>query len=119
MHDVLKARHQRVLNTVNARSRRDPSTSLWETMRSEAEGKAADEPILGSYMRQGMRFFLARVNLKEQARLGFSYLRPIQVAFESPKFMLPIRLGTLNADGDQELFVLHPDSGARPGMRVT
>jgi hypothetical protein len=27
------------------------------------------------------------------------------MAFESPKFMLPIRLGTLNADGHQDLFV--------------
>ena len=27
------------------------------------------------------------------------------MAFESPKFMLPIRLGTVNADGPQELFV--------------
>jgi hypothetical protein len=61
--------------------------------------------VLGSYIRQGMRFFVARVNLKEQARLGFAYLRPIQVAYESPKFMLPIRLGTVNADGPQELFV--------------
>jgi hypothetical protein len=32
-------------------------------------------------------------------------LRPIQVAYESPKFMLPIRLGMVNADGAQELFV--------------
>jgi hypothetical protein len=48
---------------------------------------------------------VARVNLEEQSRLGFTYLRPLQMAFESPKFMLPIRLGTLNADGPQELFV--------------
>src|SRR4030095_9713990 len=34
-----------------------------------------------------------------------SMLRPIQVAYESPKFMLPIRLGMVNADGPQELFV--------------
>jgi len=61
--------------------------------------------VLGSYLKQGMNFFVARVNLKEQARLGFTYLRPLQMAFESPKFMLPIRLGTLNADGVQELFV--------------
>ena len=61
--------------------------------------------VLGSYIRQQMRFFVARVNLKEQARLGFTYLRPLQVAYESPKFMLPIRLGTVNADGPQELFV--------------
>src|SRR2546426_11836846 len=52
-----------------------------------------------------MRFFVARVDLKEQARLGFTFLRPIQVAYESPKFMLPIRLGMVNADGPQELFV--------------
>ena len=52
-----------------------------------------------------MRFFVAKVNLTEQATLGFSYLRPLQVAYESPKFMLPIRLGMVNADGPQELFV--------------
>jgi hypothetical protein len=61
--------------------------------------------VLGSYIRQQMRFFVARVNLEEQARLGFTYLRPLQVAYESPKFMLPIRLGTVNANGPQELFV--------------
>src|SRR6266852_2484879 len=61
--------------------------------------------VLGSYIKQGMRFFVAKVNLKEQAKLGFQYLRPLQVAYESPKFMLPIRLGMVNADGPQELFV--------------
>src|SRR5439155_13490329 len=61
--------------------------------------------VLGSYIRQGMKFFVARVNLKEQAKLGFTYLRPIQIAYESPKFMLPIRLGTVNANGTQDLFV--------------
>jgi hypothetical protein len=61
--------------------------------------------VLGSYIKQKMHFFVAKVNLKEQSRLGFNYLRPIQVAYESPKFMLPLRLGTLNADGYQELFI--------------
>lgn len=61
--------------------------------------------VLESYIKQKMRFFVAKVNLKEQGKLGFSYLRPIQVAYESPKFMLPVRLGTVNADGPQELFV--------------
>src|SRR5438094_653635 len=46
-----------------------------------------------------------KVNLTEHAKLGFSYLRPLQVAYESPKFMLPIRLGMVNADGPQELFL--------------
>lgn len=61
--------------------------------------------VLGSYLKQGMRFFVAKVNLTEQSKLGYTYLRPIQVAYESPKFMLPIRLGMVNADGPQELFV--------------
>src|SRR5262245_2682763 len=61
--------------------------------------------VLGSYIKQGMRFFVAKVNLQEQVQLGFSYLRPLQMAYESPKFMLPIRLGTVNADGPQELYV--------------
>jgi hypothetical protein len=61
--------------------------------------------VLGSYIGQKMRFFVAKVNLAEQAKLGVVTLRPIQVAYESPKFMLPIRLGMVNADGAQELFV--------------
>ena len=61
--------------------------------------------VLAGYIKQGMKFFVARVNLKEQLKLGFTYLRPIQVAYESPRFMLPIRLGMVNADGPQELFV--------------
>jgi hypothetical protein len=61
--------------------------------------------VIGSYLKQKMRFFVAKVNLGEKAKLGVKTLRPLQIAFESPKFMLPIRLGTVNADGPQELFV--------------
>jgi hypothetical protein len=60
---------------------------------------------LAPYIRQGMKFFVARVNLKEHQRTGLSYLRPIQFAFDSPKFMLPIRLGMINANGPQDLIV--------------
>jgi hypothetical protein len=67
---------------------------------------AGASEVLASYLRQNMKFFVAKVNLTEQAKLGFSYLRPLQVAYESPKFMLPIRLGTVNANGTQELFVM-------------
>lgn len=62
-------------------------------------------PVLHSYLKQNLKFFVARVNLGEQAKLGLAHLRPLQIAFESPKFMLPIRLGTVNADGAQELFI--------------
>ena len=66
---------------------------------------AGASDVLASYLKQNMRFFVARVNLTEQAKLGFSYLRPLQVAYESPKFMLPIRLGMVNANGPQDMFV--------------
>jgi len=66
--------------------------------------KGADK-VVGSYLKQDMHFFVAKVNLEAQQKAGYSYLRPLQVAFESKKFMLPIRLGTLNAKGEQELYV--------------
>jgi hypothetical protein len=69
--------------------------------------------VIGSYLKQNMKFFVARVNLGEQAKLGYSYLRPLQVAYESPKFMLPIRLGMVNASGAQDLFVYALTSNGR------
>lgn len=61
--------------------------------------------VVDSYLKQDMRFFVAKVNVEEQSKLGYQYLRPLQVAYESNRFMLPIRLGTLNAKGKQELYV--------------
>jgi hypothetical protein len=63
------------------------------------------EKVVDSYLKQDMRFFVAKVNLQEQSKLGYQYLRPLQIAYESNKFMLPIRLGTLNAKGKQELYI--------------
>ncbi len=62
-------------------------------------------PVLGSYLQQGMKFFVAKVNLKTHRDRGATYLRPLQVAFESESFMLPIQLGMINASGPQELFI--------------
>ena len=61
--------------------------------------------VLGSYIRQGMKFFVARVNLEEHAKKGGGVLRPLQIAYESPKFMLPIRLGMVNSTGSQEVIL--------------
>jgi hypothetical protein len=60
---------------------------------------------LQPYIRQGLKFFVAKVNLKEQVKTGFSRLRPLQFSFNSEKFMLPIRLGTINATGPQDLVI--------------
>ncbi|OLP16862.1 hypothetical protein BST81_19405 [Leptolyngbya sp. 'hensonii'] len=66
--------------------------------------------LLQPYIRQKMKFFVAKVNLGEFEKTGFQSLRPLQMAYESPKFMLPIRLGMVNAQAEQDLiaYVLSP-----------
>jgi hypothetical protein len=59
--------------------------------------------VLGPYIKQNMKFFVARVNLDEHAKSGDQFLAPLQFSFTSEKFMLPIRLGMLNARGPQDL----------------
>jgi hypothetical protein len=61
--------------------------------------------VLRPYIQQKMKFFVAKVNLAELSKTGNTQLRPLQIAYKSPKFMLPIRLGMLNAQGDQDLIV--------------
>ena len=60
---------------------------------------------LRPYVRQNMKFFVAKVNLGEQAKTGYQNLRPLQFSFDSARFMLPMRLGMLNAHGPQDLIV--------------
>jgi len=64
----------------------------------------ADE-VLEPYIKSNLKFFVVKVNEKEKKKLPGNYLRPIQISFNSPKFMLPIRLGMANADGDQDMIV--------------
>ncbi|MBP6664720.1 MAG: DUF2330 domain-containing protein [Chitinophagales bacterium] len=61
--------------------------------------------VLRPYIMSNTKFFVAKVNLEEQQNLGFNKLRPLQIHFESPKFMLPIRLGMANANGNQDLII--------------
>src|SRR5262245_30210124 len=61
--------------------------------------------LLQPYIRSNTKFFVAKVNLGEYKKTGQTFLRPLQMAFESPKFMLPIRLGMANAKAAQDLIV--------------
>jgi hypothetical protein len=61
--------------------------------------------VLRPYIQQKMKFFVAKVNLQEYSKTGFQSLRPLMMAYESPKFMLPIRLGMVNGQGEQDLIV--------------
>src|SRR5262249_36500535 len=44
---------------------------------------AVADAVLGSYIKQKMRFFIAKVNLDRMAKLGNGYLRPLQVRYET------------------------------------
>ncbi|MBW4621110.1 MAG: DUF2330 domain-containing protein [Cyanosarcina radialis HA8281-LM2] len=70
--------------------------------------------LLQPYIRQKMKFFVAKVNLKEFNKSGYESLRPLMIAYESPKFMLPIRLGMVNSKTEQDLivYVLSPKGQA-------
>jgi hypothetical protein len=63
------------------------------------------EEVLEPYIKNDMKFFVVKVNLEKQKAGGFTTLRPIQIAFHSDKFMLPIRLGMANAESAQDLVV--------------
>ncbi|HET9744523.1 MAG TPA: DUF2330 domain-containing protein [Chitinophagaceae bacterium] len=63
------------------------------------------EEVLEPYIKSNLKFFVVKVNEQEKKKLPGKFLRPIQISFSSPKFMLPIRLGMANADGDQDMIV--------------
>ncbi len=75
------------------------------------EGAAA---ALAPYIRDEMKFFVAKVDIKKVKRdpAGVVMLSPLRFDFESPTLRLPVRLGLLNAQGKQDLlvYILHPAS---------
>ncbi len=76
----------------------------WLTGNDYKIPKGAEE-VLDPYIKSNLKFFVVKVNEQEKKKLAGNFLRPIQISFTSPKFMLPIRLGMANADGDQDLIV--------------
>lgn len=63
------------------------------------------QQLLKPYVRSAMKFFVAKVNLDKFEKSGYQLLRPLQISYKSPKFMLPIRLGMINATAEQDLIV--------------
>jgi len=64
------------------------------------------EEALEGYVRGGMKFFVAKVNLSRHSASAAQELEPLQIRFRSRDFMLPIQLGKLNGDGPQDLIVM-------------
>ena len=69
---------------------------------------------MAPYVKAGMKFFVAKVDIKKVHRdaKGTVVLSPLRFNYDSPDLRLPVRLGLLNAKGEQDLlvYVLHPTS---------
>ena len=61
--------------------------------------------VLDPYIRNQLKFFVVKVNEDAYAKLGGRPLSPIQLEYESDRFMLPIRLGMANSRGTQDMVV--------------
>jgi hypothetical protein len=69
---------------------------------------AKAEKVLEPYIKSNLKFFVVKVNLekyKAYKKGGATELRPLQISFDSPKFMLPIRLGMANSTGEQDMLI--------------
>ena len=69
---------------------------------------------LAPYIREGMKFFVAKVDIEKAKRDadGTVMLSPLRFDYESATLRLPVRLGLLNAQGKQDLliYLLHDKS---------
>jgi uncharacterized protein (TIGR03382 family) len=68
---------------------------------------AGAEPVLSPYVAAGMKFFVAKVDVSKVSfnTEGQAMLSPLRFHYDSPEFALPVRLGLINSNGDQDLIV--------------
>ncbi len=67
---------------------------------------AGAEPYLRPYVQSGMKFFVARVNIKKvKVTGGRAMLSPLRIHYDTEDFVLPIRLGLANSSGVQDLII--------------
>lgn len=71
---------------------------------NEYEVPIESEAMLGEYIDSGSLFFAAKISADAGIEEG-DVLSPLQFAYDSDVFGLPIRIGTLNSPGEQDLIV--------------
>src|SRR5690606_11157345 len=64
-------------------------------------------PVLQPYVAAGMKFFVAKVDVSKVAfnEQGQAMLSPLRFHYDTDQFNLPVRLGLINSNGDQDLLV--------------
>ncbi|MBT8491490.1 MAG: DUF2330 domain-containing protein, partial [Deltaproteobacteria bacterium] len=65
------------------------------------------EKVLRPYVASGMKFFVAKVDIKKVRydASGKTMLSPLRFHYDTDTFSLPVRLGLLNSGGEQDLIV--------------
>jgi len=65
------------------------------------------EPLLRPYVEEGMKFFVAKVDITKVKvdPNGKTMLSPLRFHYDSEEFRLPVRLGLINSSGKQDLLV--------------
>jgi hypothetical protein len=82
------------------------SDALLKWLASEGyQVPSAAESVLAAYIEEGLKFFVAKVALKDGSSDGYKRLSPLQISYRSPKMWLPLRLSTVVAEGPQDMFV--------------
>lgn len=67
---------------------------------------AGAEPFLRPYVQQGMKFFVAKVDIQKVKMVdGQTQLSPLRFHYDTDHFALPVRLGLMNAKDAQDLIV--------------
>jgi hypothetical protein len=64
-------------------------------------------PVLQPYVAAGMKFFVAKVDVSKVAfnEQGQAMLSPLRFHYDTDQFNLPVRLGLINSNGDQDLLI--------------
>ncbi|MCB9742460.1 MAG: DUF2330 domain-containing protein [Alphaproteobacteria bacterium] len=85
----------------------EDSAGLETWLRQERYNIPAGASVaLRPYVEAGTKFFVAKVDVQKVRFEGDrAALSPLRMAFDSPLLSLPIRLGLLNAEGEQDLIV--------------
>jgi hypothetical protein len=62
--------------------------------------------VLRPYVERGTKFFVAKVDVERVTfQSGRAVLSPLRVQYDTDEFSLPVRLGLLNSNGQQDLIV--------------
>lgn len=95
----------------------DESGSLLAWLTSNGYGvDASAETLLDEYIDAGAYFFAAKIGLQRAGEGEF--LEPLQFGYRSEVFSLPIRLGTLNSPGEQDvvMYIVTDEDAGKVGV---